>query len=158
MAVTTLRPPLVYGPGVKGNFLRLMKLVCRRLPLPFASVENSRSLLYVGNLVSAIEKCLATPNGSTKTFLLSDGHDLSTPQLIAMIAAALGVRPHLIRFPVPMLLALGKITGKGAEVSRMVESLSIDCSHIKRQLQWNPPFTVEHGLEDTARWFLDTQK
>jgi nucleoside-diphosphate-sugar epimerase len=158
MAVTSLRPPLIYGPGVKGNFLRLMNLVYRRAPLPLASVNNSRSLLYVGNLVSAVEKLLAAPAAGTNTFLVSDDRDISTPQLVSMIAAALGVETRLFRCPLPMLLALGKIAGKGGEITRMVESLSLDCSHIKRQLQWAPPFTIEQGLEDTARWFLDAHK
>lgn len=157
LAVTILRPPLVYGPGVKGNFPRLLNLVRRRIPLPFASVNNSRSFLYIGNLVSAIEQTLSTPAAGTNAFLVSDDHDLSTPRLIRMIAAAMKIDARLLSCPLSILLALGRIAGKGGEMSRIVESLSIDCSRIKQQLHWTPPFTVEHGLEDTVRWFLDTR-
>ena len=158
MGMTILRPPLIYGPGVKGNFLRLINLIYRGIPLPLASVNNSRSFLYVGNLISAIESSISTPSPRAETFLISDGHDLSTPQLIRKIAAAMGVRARLLRCPLPVLLALSTMAGKSGEMKRMVESLSVDCSHIKMQLQWAPPFTLEQGLGDTMRWFLDTRK
>lgn len=156
MEVIALRPPLLYGPGVKGNFLRLMNLVRRRVPLPLASVTNLRSFLYVGNLLSVVEKVLSASVSKAETFLVSDDHDISTPQLIRMLAAAMNVEARLLRCPLPMLMSLAKIAGKADEVRRMVESLSIDCSRIKQQLHWAPPFTVEHGIKDTVRWFLET--
>ena len=157
MKVIALRPPLLYGPGVKGNFLRLMNLVRRRVPLPLASVTNSRSFLYVGNLLSAVEKVLSASVSKAETFLVSDDHDISTPQLIRMLADAMNVEARLLRCPLPMLLSLAKIAGKTGEVSRMIESLSIDCSRIKQQLHWAPPFTVVHGIQHTVRWFLETR-
>lgn len=154
MAVTVLRLPVVYGAGVKGNFLRLMNLVVRSLPLPLASVLNSRSLLYVGNLVDAIEKRLATPASGTDTFLISDSRDLSTPQLILSLAAALRVKPRLLPCPVPALRVLATVAGKRGEISRMVESLTVDCSKLQTRLHWSAPYTPEEGFEATARWFL----
>lgn len=156
MDVIVLRPPLVYGPGVKGNFLRLMKLVRHRAPLPLAGANNSRSLIYIGNLVSAIDRILSAPVSKSGTYVVSDDHDISTPRLIEMIAAALNVEARLFRCPLPILIGLAKIAGKGDEIRRMVESLSIDCTRIKRELQWTPPYAVEHGIRDTARWFRDT--
>lgn len=158
MNATILRPPLIYGPGVKGNFLRLLNLVRRRVPLPLASINNSRSFLYAGNLVSVIEKSLAQPVAGVNTFLVSDDHDLSTPQLISLIAAGMNIDARLFRCPLAALLGLSKIIGNGNEMKRMVESLSVDCSCIKRQLQWVPPFTVEQGIRETAQWFLDFRK
>lgn len=153
MHVITLRPPLIYGPGVKGNFPRLMKLVSRRAPLPLASAHNSRSLLYVGNLVSAIEQALRVAVSPVETLLVSDDRDVSTPRLIEMIAAALRVQARLFHFPIPLLAGLARMAGKGEELRRMVESLSIDCSRIKQRLQWTPPHTMEDGMRDTALWF-----
>lgn len=153
LAVTILRLPLVYGAGVKGNFMRLLKLVDRGMPMPFASVQNVRSLLYVGNLVDAIEKRLAACNSGAETFLISDGHDFSTPQLIASLAAALKVKPRLFACPVSLLRAMGGLAGKGGEISRMVESLAIDPTKFQRQLHWLPPFSAQEGLDATARWF-----
>ncbi len=157
MHVITLRPPLIYGPGVKGNFPRLMKLVARCAPLPLAGVHNSRSLLYVGNLVSAIERALRAEVSPVETLLVSDDRDVSTPRLIEMIAAALGVRARLFYCPAPLLAGLARMAGKGEELRRMVESLAIDCSHIKQRLQWKPPHTVEDGIRDTALWFREAQ-
>jgi nucleoside-diphosphate-sugar epimerase len=151
LGVISLRPPLVYGPGVKGNFLRLLKLVRRRVPLPLASVANARSMIYVGNLASAIERALSV--SVRGTFLVSDDADLSTPQLVRALGAAMGRPARLLPFPPRALMALGRALGKGDEVMRMIESLRVDCSGIKQQLQWVVPFTVEQGLKETVDWF-----
>ena len=155
MSAICLRAPLIYGPGVKGNFLRLMGLVRRRVPLPLADAHNARSLLYVENLASAIEELLKGPPAGAATFLVSDDHDLSTPELIRGIAKAMGVEPRLWRCPLPVLVGLARIAGREEEIRRMVESLTLDCSRLKQALQWTPPFTVDHGMGVTARWFLD---
>jgi nucleoside-diphosphate-sugar epimerase len=151
LEVVSLRPPLVYGPGVKGNFLRLLKLVRAGVPLPLASVANARSMIYVGNLASAVERALSV--SARGTFLVSDDADLSTPQLVRMLGAALDRPARLVPFPPALLRALGRVLGKGDEVMRMIESLRLDCSGIKQQLQWVAPFTVEQGLKETADWF-----
>jgi nucleoside-diphosphate-sugar epimerase len=155
LEVVCLRPPLVYGPGVKGNFLRLMKLVELGLPLPLASVANARSMIYVGNLASAVARALSGPSGS---FLVSDDADLSTPQLVRMLAAALGRRARLVPFPSRVLHAFGALLGKGDEVMRMIESLRVDSSGFKQQFQWVAPFSVEQGLKDTADWYARERK
>jgi nucleoside-diphosphate-sugar epimerase len=150
LELVCLRPPLVYGPGVKGNFLRLMRLVERGLPLPLGSVRNARSMIYVGNLASAVVRSLAGPTG---TFLVSDDADMSTPELVRKIAVAMGRQARLVPFPPRLLHALGALLGKGEEVSRMLESLRVDCSGFKQQFQWVAPFSVEQGLKDTADWY-----
>jgi nucleoside-diphosphate-sugar epimerase len=151
LELVVLRPPLVYGPHVKGNFLRLMKLVARRVPLPLGGVDNRRSLIYVGNLASAIERaCRAAARG---TFLVSDGTDLSTADLLRKLGEAMGRPARLFPLPAALLGALGRAAGKGDEVRRMLESLRVDCSAARRELQWQIPFTVEQGLRETADWF-----
>ena len=153
MGVTILRPPLVYGPGVKGNFLALMRAVRKGLPLPLGSVDNRRSLVYVGNLVSAIVACLHNDRAAGQTFLLSDGEDLSTPELIRRLASGLGTRPRIYPFPVSLLRVAGTLLGKRAQVARLTDSLQVDSARIRQTLGWTPPVTVEQGLAETARWF-----
>ena len=153
LELVVLRPPLVYGAGVKGNFLRLMKLVARRVPLPLGRVANHRSLIYVGNLASAIERAARVEPAVRGTFLVSDGADLSTPDLIRRLGEAIGRPARLFPLPPALLGALGRAMGKGDEVARMIESLRVDCSAARRELQWEIPFTVEQGLKETADWF-----
>jgi nucleoside-diphosphate-sugar epimerase len=157
LELVVLRPPLVYGPGVKGNFRRLLRLVRSGVPLPLASVSNSRSMIYVGNLAGAIERAARVEPAVRGTFLVSDDADLSTPQLVRMIGAAMGRPARLFAAPPAMLVALGRALGKGDDVMRMIESLRVDCSGIKQQLQWIVPFTVEQGLKETADWFARTR-
>lgn len=156
LQVVIVRPPLVYGPGVKGNFLRLLELVSRGWPLPLASVWNRRSLVYVGNLVDAILSCIKTPAAAGRTFLVSDGHDLSTPELVRALAKCLGVSPRLYPFPASILMLGASLAGKRDEAARLLGSLQVDSSRIRRELAWQPPHTIEAGLAETARWFLET--
>ncbi len=148
-----LRPPLVYGPGVRANFLKLMRAVAAGIPLPLASIDNRRSLLYLGNLVDAIRTCLGHPHAGGRTFLVSDGDDLSTPGLARRLAQALGVPSRLLPMPVALLSLAGAMTGKSAAVERLVGSLQLDTSAIRHTLGWTPPFGVDQGLQETARWF-----
>lgn len=153
LEVVVLRAPLVYGPGVKGNFLRLMNLVSRGVPLPLASVRNRRSFVYLGNLVDAIVKAIEAPQATGKTYLVSDGEDVSTPDLIRAVARALGVPPRLFPFP-PALLELGaRVLGRGEEAARLLGSLQVDSARIRRELSWSPHYTLAQGLAETARWF-----
>jgi nucleoside-diphosphate-sugar epimerase len=154
MEWTVLRPPLVYGPGVGGNFLRLMQAVAHRRPLPLASVRNLRSLLYVGNLVDAARVCLTHPIAAGATFLLRDGEDISTPDLARRMARALGVTPLLLPVPIWALRTAGRLTGREAAVRRLVGSLRVDDSLLRTRLRWHPPFAVDEGLQQTARWYL----
>jgi nucleoside-diphosphate-sugar epimerase len=148
-----VRSPLVYGPGVKGNFLRLMRLIARGTPLPLASVANRRSLIYVGNLADAITAGIEAPAAASKTYLVSDGEDLSTPDLIRALAAALGVPARLFPFPAALLELGAAMLGKRAEIARLIGSLQVDSTQIQNELGWRPRFTLSEGLEQTARWY-----
>lgn len=158
MEATILRIPLVYGPRVGGNFLKLMQAVDAGIPLPFGSVENRRSLIYVGNLADAILACLAHPAAAQRTFLVSDGDDISTPELVRRLARALGHRPRLLPVPVVLLRAAGVLSGRRATIERMVGSFSVDSGAIRATLGWAPTFAVEAGLARTAAWYLDTRR
>lgn len=153
LEAVVLRPPLMYGPQVKANFLRLMEVVVRGLPLPFGSVRNNRSLLYVYNLADAIAACVERPEAAGETFLISDGEDVSTPELVRRISRALGRTSRLLPFPPRLMRAAARLAGKQAMVEQLVDSLVIDGGRIKHVLGWRPPYTVEEGLEETARWF-----
>ncbi|RII29449.1 MAG: NAD-dependent dehydratase [Geobacter sp.] len=156
MEVVIVRPTLVYGPGVKANFLSMMNAVRRGIPLPLASITNKRSMIYVGNLADALATCATHPAAGGKTFLVSDGVDVSTPELIRRTASALGVTSRLFPFPLSLMRLAGKISGRNAVIDRITGSLAVDSSKIKRELGWMPPFTMEAGLRETAAWYLKT--
>ncbi len=153
LEVVILRPPLVYGPNAPGNFGRLYRLVRCGLPLPLGTIYNRRSLVYLGNLVSAISACVRSPAAAGQTFLVSDGEDVSTPELIRRIAVALRHPARLFPFPPKLLRLAGMLTGRSEIVDRLVNSLVIDSSKIRRELNWMPPYTMEQGLAETAKWF-----
>lgn len=153
LEVVIVRPPLIYGPGVKGNFLRLIGLVARGVPLPLASVVNRRSLVFIGNLVDAIIACAESPAAPGNTYLVSDSEDVSTPGLIRSLAAALGVHARLFPCPVALLKFGAALLGKGGEAARLMDSLQVDSTKIRRQLGWQPRCTLAHGLAATARWY-----
>ena len=157
MDVVMLRPPLVYGPGVKGNFLRLMQAIDQRRPLPLDGIQNQRSLIYLGNLVDVIRLCLTHPQAPGKAFLVSDGDDVSTPELVRRTAAALGRRPFLLSVPVSWMRWVGQVLGKQAAVDRLLGSLCMDISPLREELDWNPPYTMQEGLEVTAQWYRKTK-
>ena len=154
---TILRPPLVYGPGVRANFLALLRVVARGIPLPLAAIDNRRSLLYVGNLVDAIRVCLERDGAGARTFLLSDGEDLSTPELVRRLARALDRPARLARVPVWLLRLAGELSGSAAAVDRLVNSLQVDTTAIQAALRWTAPWTVDRGLQETVRWFRAAQ-
>jgi nucleoside-diphosphate-sugar epimerase len=157
LEVTVVRPPLVYGAGVGGNFLRLLKLVSCGTPLPFSAVHNRRSMIYNGNLAHALIACAVHPNAAGKTYLVSDGEDISTPDLVRKLAAALGKRARLLPVPVGILQLAGAVTGKTAEIDRLVGSLQVDSSRMRSDLGWTPPFSLEEGIAATARWFAEAR-
>ncbi|CAG1006020.1 SDR family oxidoreductase [Geobacter sp.] len=158
LEVVVLRPTLVYGPGVKANFLNLMKVIQRGIPLPLASIANKRSLVYVGNLADALAACAVHRHAGGKTYLVSDGEDVSTPELIRKIAASLGVPARLFPMPVSLIRLAGAVTGKRAAVDRLAESLVVDGSGMASDLGWVAPFTMNEGLRATAEWFLGTRR
>jgi len=153
MEAVVLRPPLLYGPGVKGNFLGLMRVIDRGLPLPLASIHNRRSLLYIGSLIDAIMLCLNNPMAAGKTYLLADSEGVSTPDLIRGIASALRKPARLLPFPPALLKFAGALAGKTESVSRLLGSLQIDASSIRRELNWQPCADMARGLAETARWY-----
>jgi len=154
LEVVIIRSPLVYGPGVKANFLRLMKIIEQGIPLPLACIHNQRSLIYVGNLIDAIVHCMTHPGAAGQTCLVSDGEDVSTPELIRRISAALGRPARLFPFPSVILKLAGIITGKSDATDRLLGSLTVDCSKIHRELGWQAPFSVNQGLGETAKWYI----
>ena len=150
LEVVVLRPPLVYGPGVGANFLRLMRWVARGIPLPLAAIHNRRSLIYVNNLASAIEACLVHPAAAGKTYLVGDGEPVSTAQLVAMLASALTVSDRSWPLPPALLQLTGAAIGMSGELARLVDSLEVDDMAIRRELAWLPPFLMAEGLRETA--------
>ena len=150
LEVVILRPPLVYGPGVKANFLRLMQMVQRGWPLPLGAIRNRRSLLYLGNFVDAIRLCVEHPDAAGQTFLLDDGAPVSTPDLIRALARAMGRPARLPAVPVGVLELAGALLGKRAAVARLTGSLFVDSSAIRSRLGWTPPYTLQQGLDATV--------
>ncbi len=151
MEVVVLRPPLVYGQGVKANFQRLLAAVDKGWPLPLGAVVNRRSLLYLGNLVDAIQLCLVHPAAAGRTYLLSDGEDVSTPELIRRLARVMERPARLLAVPPAWFELGGRVLGRGAEVRRLLGSLRIDGSAIREELGWVPPYTLDQGLAETVR-------
>jgi nucleoside-diphosphate-sugar epimerase len=154
LEVVVVRPPLVYGPGVGANFLRLMHLVARGVPLPFGAVQNRRSLVFVGNLADAVVACGTHPAAAGKTYLVSDGADLSTPELVRAIAEALGRSARLVPVPPGAIRLAARLVGKGPSADRLLGSLLVDSSAIRRDLGWSPPSSPAEGLEATVHWYL----
>ncbi len=161
MTWTILRPTLVYGPGNPGNMARLIQLIKLGLPLPFGAVKNSRSFLYVGNLVDAIITCLSHPHARNQTFIVSDGENLSTLELIKKISHHLQLPSHLLPIPPNLLRISGKLGDKlepilkrplpinSPTIDRLLGSLVVDNSHIRTTLNWQPLYTVDQGLAET---------
>ncbi|MBW4549818.1 MAG: NAD-dependent epimerase/dehydratase family protein [Aphanocapsa sp. GSE-SYN-MK-11-07L] len=158
MQHTIIRPPLVYGPKNPGNMERLLKLIDRGLPLPFGSVRNQRSFIYVENLVDAIIACLDHPNALGQTFLVSDSSALSTPELIRILATGLGKSPVLFPCPPSFLRLLGQLTGRSGMIDRLLGSLAINDQKFRNLLGWQPPYPVTQGLQATADWYRQTQQ
>ena len=150
LEVVVVRPPLAYGSGVKANVLRLMRLVDRGWPLPLAAVDNRRSLVALDNLVDLLTLCIDHPAASGQAFLVSDGHDLSTPELIRGLAQAMGRPARLFRVPLPLLRTAGRLSGRLGEVERLTDSLQVDIRPTCAILGWEPPISVQEGLLRTV--------
>lgn len=146
LETVVLRPPLIYGPGVKANFARLARWVERGVPLPLGAIENRRSLVALPNLVDLTLRCLVAPEAAGRTFLVSDGQDISTPELIRQMASAQGVRPRLVPVPVGLLQFAGRLAGRQAEVERLVGSLQVDIRPTAETLGWRPPLSLAEGI------------
>ena len=146
LEVVIVRPPLVYGPGVRANFLRLMNLVRRGVPLPLGGVHNRRSLVALDNLVDMLICCARHPAAAAKTFLVSDDEDLSTPDLLRRIGTAMGVPIRLVPMPRWLLLQGARLIGRHGEAERLLGSLQVDIRHTRELLGWEPPISVDEGI------------
>jgi nucleoside-diphosphate-sugar epimerase len=153
LEVVIVRPPLVYGPGVKGNFISLLTAIDRGIPLPLARINNARSLVYVDNLVDALITCATHPAAAGQTYLVSDGEDVSTALLVEKIAQALGHSNHSFYFPPGLLQAAATLLGRAKQAERLLGSLRVNSQKICSELNWTPPYSLEHGLRATTDWY-----
>src|SRR5579863_1081928 len=154
LEVVILRLPLVYGPGVKANFLRLLRWVDKDWPLPLGAVHNRRSLLSVWNLVDLVVNVLLSPESPGGTWMVSDGEDISTPELIRRLGDAMGRRVRLLPVPVRMLRMLGYVSGRQAIITQLCGSLTLDIEQTRGALGWSPPLSVDESLRRTVDWYL----
>ena len=155
MEVVIIRPTLVYGPGVKANFRNMMTWLNKGIPLPFGSIHNKRSLVSLDNLVSLIMVCIEHPNAAGQTFLVSDGIDLSTTELLQRTARALGVKSRLVPVPAKMLAFCAVALGRRSLSQRLCGSLQVDIQKTRHLLGWYPAVSVEDALDKTAKEFLE---
>ena len=148
-----IRPPLVHGPGAKGNLARFCRLARAGLPVPFGAIDNRRDLVGVVNLANLIERCVWHPAAKGEVFLAADGEPLSTPELFRTIAEALGRPARMIRVPVALMRVVARPLGFGAEFDRLTQSLEIDATKTRQQLDWRPPVTAGDGITAMVRAF-----
>ncbi|WP_323118369.1 UDP-glucose 4-epimerase family protein [Burkholderia alba] len=156
METVIVRPPLVYGPHVRANFLRMMDVVRRGIPLPLGAVGARRSLVYVDNLADALALCAADPRAANHCFHVADDGALTVPELLARIGLHLQRPARLVPVPVAWLRAVGKLTGRTGMIERLTGDLRVDASLIREALGWRPPHTVDEGLLATACWYRST--
>jgi nucleoside-diphosphate-sugar epimerase len=157
MEVVIIRPTLVYGPGVKANFLSMMRWLHKGVPLPFGAIHNRRSLVALDNLVDLIVTCLDHPAAANQTFLVSDGEDLSTTELLRRMGVALGKPARLLSVPSRLLEVGAAMLGKQSLSQRLCGSLQVDISKTRKLLNWSPPVSVDEALRKTAKHFLELQ-
>jgi nucleoside-diphosphate-sugar epimerase len=155
MEVVIIRPVLVYGAGVKGNFLSMMRWLRKGIPLPLGAIHNQRSLVGLNNLVDLVATCLEHPAAANQTLLVSDGHDLSTTELLQQLGGKVARGAHLLPVPSGFLLAGAKLLGRGDVAQRLCGSLQVDISKTRNLLGWSPPHSVDRELECAAQGFLD---
>jgi UDP-glucose 4-epimerase len=154
MDVVIIRPPLVYGPGVKANFAAMLKLASIGVPLPFGCIKNNqRSMVYVENLISLIIECINNKNAANQTFLISDDDDLSTKYFVQSLSKALNKNSFMLPVPNVVFSLAGKVLGRSAIIDRLCGSLQVDINHTKNTLNWQPPYSVEQGFAATAKAF-----
>ncbi len=156
MEIVVVRPPLVYGPGVRANFLQMMNAVARGIPLPLGLVDARRSLVYTDNLADALLRCATHERAANLCFHVTDDEDLSVAQLLRALGRHLAKPARLVPVPPRLLRMAGALAGRSAQIERLTTSLRVDASRIREQLGWYPPTTLEAGLEATARWYRST--
>src|SRR5690554_3316255 len=155
MELVIIRPVLVYGPGVKANFRSMMSWVNRGIPLPLGAIHNKRSLVSLDNLVDLIVTCIDHPRAANQTFLVSDGEDLSTSEMLRKMAAALGRPARLLPVPATVLEGAAGLLGKRGVAQRLCGSLQVDISHTRETLGWSPPVPVDQGFRAAASAYLN---
>ncbi|MDN3639974.1 SDR family oxidoreductase [Simiduia curdlanivorans] len=153
MEVVIIRPPLIYGPGVKANFQSLMRIASSTVPLPFGSIANARSMVYIGNLVDFIVKAVTHPAAANQVFIVSDGEDVSLSDLIRYVRVSIGRKARLIPVPVMCFKFIATLAGKRATIERLIGSLQVDSTKAQRLLDWQPPYSVKEGIEVTMEAF-----
>ncbi|MGF1721704.1 NAD-dependent epimerase/dehydratase family protein [Vibrio kyushuensis] len=158
MKVTIIRPPLVYGPGVKANFRSMLKILHKGIPLPLRNTRNHRSLVYVGNLVDLLWQCTRKKNSGCETYLVSDGTDVSTSQLLVDIGEALGKPAKLLPFPAWVIKLGTSIIGKSGISERLYGNLQVDISETTNRLDWVPPYKYKDALRSTVKHYVDNLK
>ncbi|TKC91770.1 SDR family oxidoreductase [Trinickia terrae] len=154
--VVIVRPPLVYGPGVRANFLRLMEAIAKGRPLPLGSISARRSLVYVDNLADALLRCAIDPRAAHGRFHVADGDDPTVTELARALGEHLQRPARLVPLSAGLLRMAGRLTGRSAQVERLVGDLRVDISRIRAVLGWQPPYSVDEGLAATARWYRST--
>lgn len=154
LEVVIVRPPLVYGPGVRANFLRLMRLVSMGVPLPLGAIHNRRSMVALDNLVDLLIVCAQHPAAAGQIFMVSDESDMSISELLRMLAGAMGRRSHLLPLPAGIIAGAAALFGKSAVASRLLGSLQVDIAHTKSTLSWKPVVSVQVAVNDTVADFL----
>jgi nucleoside-diphosphate-sugar epimerase len=155
MEVVIIRPPLVYGPGVRANFLRLLKLADHALFIPIPNTQNRRSLVGVDNLSDLIVQCVCRHEAANQTYMVSDGEDVSTRELVSRLAVALGHEVRFIPIPASLTRIAARLIHREKEASRLLDSLCIDSAKARGSLQWIPPVTLAEGLQATALWYRE---
>jgi nucleoside-diphosphate-sugar epimerase len=153
LSVVILRSPLVYGPGVRANFLALLRAVDRGIPLPFAAVRNLRSLIALENLVDALLTCSVAPSATSEVYFARDSEDLSTPALIRLIADSLGRRPRLLPIPTRALRLCARLVGRDEMLTRLIGTFSVDPTRITERLGWHPKVSSADAIDATVRWY-----
>jgi UDP-glucose 4-epimerase len=151
--VVIVRPPLVYGPEVRANFLALMRSVAKGIPLPLAGIEARRSLLYVENLADALVKCATVAEATRQCFHVADDEDATVAELVRAMAKHLNTTARLLPMRASWLRLAGRMTGRLPQVERLIGNLRVDNSHIRDVLDWQPPYRLDDGLAETARWY-----
>jgi len=156
MEIVIVRPPLVYGPGVRANYLSLMRAISKRIPLPLGAVTARRSMIFVENLASALVQCVADPRAAGQVFHVADSRDLTVAELVRQLGIFLNAPARLVPVPAAWLRVAGRLTGRLPQVQRLIDPFEVDSRQIQKVLEWHPPYEVEDGLRQTAAWFLAT--
>jgi nucleoside-diphosphate-sugar epimerase len=153
---TIIRSPLVYGPRVPGNFFRLLNVIDKKIPLPFAKIDSMRSFIGLGNLVDVIKLCISHPNAANQSFLVSDGEDISTTELIVRLSEGLDKRPRLFHLPYKYVRGCLKLVGKADMADKLYSSLQVNTEKMRTVLGWQPSCTLNNGLQEMALWYKRT--